>query len=111
MYLQTNYSERFPASPILMQELRGQHCSASRAGTLAKVGVQIELTRLGQPLLPKKKKKNDMFFSWSNLLSLFLERVCTGNFIDIIMPHFPLRQSVPILTNRNIHHLFNVAMR
>ena len=48
-----------------MQELRGQHCSASRAGTLAKVGVQIELTRLGQPLIPKKKK-NDMFFSWSN---------------------------------------------
>ena len=94
-----------------MQELRGQHCSASRAGTLAKVGVQIELTRLGQPLIPKKKTKNDMFFSWSNLLSLFLERVCTGNFIDIIMPHFPLRQSVLILTNRNIHHLFNVAMR
>ena len=93
-----------------MQELRGQHCSASRAGTLAKVGVQIELTRLGQPLIPKKKKKN-MFFSWSNLLSLFLERVCTGNFIDIIMPHFLLRQSVLILTNRNIHYLFNVAMR
>ena len=40
-----------------MQELRGQHCSASRAGTLAKVGVQIELTRLGQPLIPKKNKK------------------------------------------------------
>ena len=39
-----------------MQELRGQHCSASRAGTLAKVGVQIELTRLGQPLIQKKKK-------------------------------------------------------
>lgn len=111
MYLQTNYSERFPASPILMQELRGQHCSASRAGTLAKVGVQIELTRLGKPLIKKKQKKNDMFFSWSNLLSLFLERVCTGNFIDIIMPHFLLRQSVLILTNRNIHHLFNVAMR
>lgn len=68
-----------------MQELRGQHCSASRAGTLAKVGVQIELTRLGQPLIPKKKKKNDMFFSRSNLLSLFLERVCTGNFIDILL--------------------------
>ena len=50
-----------------------------------------------------------MIFSWSNLLSLFLERVCTrGNFIDIIMPHFLLRQSVLILTNRNIHHLFNV---
>lgn len=110
MYLQTNYSERFPASPILMQESRGQHCSASRAGTLAKVGVQIELTRLGQPLIPKKKR-NDMFFSRSNLLSLFLERVCTGNFIDIIMPHFLLRQSVLILTNRNIHYLFNVAMR
>ena len=74
MYLQTNYSERFPASPMLMQELRGQHCSASRAGTLAKVGVQIELTRLGQPLIQKKKTKNDMFFSWSNLLSLFLSR-------------------------------------
>lgn len=62
MYLQTNYSERFPASPILMQELRGQHCSASRAGTLAKVGVQIELTRLGQPLIPKKKKKRYVLF-------------------------------------------------
>ena len=45
-----------------MQELRGQHCSASRAGTLAKVGVQIELTRLGQPLIPKKKKKRYVLF-------------------------------------------------
>ena len=93
-----------------MQELRGQHCSASRAGTLAKVGVQIELTRLGQPLIPKKKKKRYVLFVEQSL-SLFLERVCTGNFIDIIMPHFLLRQSVLILTNRNIHYLFNVAMR
>ena len=66
-----------------MQELRGQHCSASRAGTLAKVGVQIELTRLGQPLIPKKKKKRYVLFVEQS--SLFLERVCTGNFIDILL--------------------------
>lgn len=111
MYLQTNYSERFPTSPILMQELRGQHCSASRAGTLAKVGVQIELTRLGQPLIPKKKKKRYVLFGEQSFKS-FSRKSMYGQFHRyIIMPHFLLRQSVLILTNRNIHYLFNVAMR
>ena len=93
-----------------MQELRGQHCSASRAGTLAKVGVQIELTRLGQPLIPKKKKRYVLFEEQS--FKSFSRKSMYGQFHRyIIMPHFLLRQSVLILTNRNIHHLFNVAMR
>lgn len=63
-----------------MQELRGQHCSASRAGTLAKVGVQIELTRLGQPLIPKKKQKKTICSFRGAIFKSFSRKSMYGQF-------------------------------